>query len=71
MARKWINLAALSVAGKPDQRTDYERTVDNKHNQGRVRDRLGRMQGRPRKDERTDNRDEENDPDRQDDREDV
>lgn len=71
MGRKWVNLADLSAARKPDYRTDYERTIDNKHNKGRIRDRVGRFDDRPREDERADNRDEKDEADREDDEEDV
>lgn len=67
--RKWINLADLAAAGKPDYRDDYQKTVDNKHNKGRVRDRIGRFDDGPRENERADDRDEEDQPDREDNRE--
>lgn len=63
MPRKWVNLADLSAAGKPDDRDHYQKTIDNKHNKGRIRDRVGRFDDRPRKDERADNRDEEDQAD--------
>lgn len=68
--RKWVNWnkALASLAGRePNYRDDYERTVANKHNKGRPRDRVGRFEDRPRQDERADDRDKEDRPDREDD----
>lgn len=67
MPRRWINLAELAAAGKPDYRDHYQKTVDNKHNKGRIRDRIGRFRDRPGEDERADDRDQEDRPDREDD----
>lgn len=60
---KWVKLADLSAARKPDHWDDYQNTIDRKHNKGRDRDRVGRFRDRPREDERADNRDEQNEAD--------
>lgn len=70
MPGKWVSwdqFRRLS-ARQPDNRTHYEKTVDNKHNKGRPRDRIGRFEDRPSEDERADDRDEQDNPDREDDR---
>lgn len=75
MRRKWINLRDLSAAGEPDERDDYQKSVDNKHNKGRPRDRIGRFNergdDRPGQRDRADDRDEQDEADGDERNEDV
>ena len=68
MTRKWVNLAELSAARKPDERDDHDHRISRKD---RNPPRVGRAYAHPSERERADDREQEDDPDRQDDREDV
>lgn len=68
MTAKWINLADLAAAGKPDRRDYHGDGVDRKRPK---LPRVGRADRDDRQPDRADDRDEKDQPDRDDDHEDV
>lgn len=68
MTRKWINLADLAAAGKPDRRYYNGDSVDRKRPQ---LPRIGVGDSRDREPDRADNRNEQDEADREDDQENV